>query len=77
MASISLDPIKTTLSPEDIRNIRLCLGLSQERFAQKVGCSFFSIHRYEKGLGAPSKVIQEKMVEIIKEIQKYREKQGI
>lgn len=42
------------MTPEAIRTIRKTLGLSQERFAQKLGVSFATVNRWEKGRAKPT-----------------------
>lgn len=42
------------MTPEAIRTIRKTLGLSQERFAQKLGVSFATVNRWEKGRSKPT-----------------------
>ncbi len=43
---------------EKVKNARKQLNLSQERFAAKLGMSFASINRWEKGHSKPSYLAQ-------------------
>jgi DNA-binding transcriptional regulator YiaG len=44
---------EAVLDQFEIRIIRAILGISQEKFAQRVGVSFATVNRWEKGLHAP------------------------
>ena len=41
-----------------IRALRKATGLSRAEFAQRLGCSRFSIYRWEQGIVPPSKLAQ-------------------
>ena len=41
-------------SPKEIRQLRVELGLTQERMAHKLGVSFATVNRWEKGRAAPT-----------------------
>ena len=41
-------------SPKEIRQLRVELGLTQERMAHKLGVSFATVNRWEKGRSAPT-----------------------
>lgn len=45
----------------DIKEIRLKLGLSQEALAHKIGVTFQTINRWERGLHKPSSLALEKI----------------
>lgn len=45
----------------DIKQIRLRLGLSQEALAHKIGVTFQTINRWERGLNKPSPLALEKI----------------
>ena len=40
--------------PDKVRAVRNQLGLSQEKFAAKLGVSFSTVNRWEKGHAMPS-----------------------
>lgn len=46
------------------REIRLRLGLSQERFAQRLGVSLQTVRRWESGLSRPLPIIAQKLLEL-------------
>ncbi|MGC9525895.1 MAG: helix-turn-helix domain-containing protein [Limnospira sp.] len=61
--------VRTTSDiPTLIRNLRQHLGLSQEKFAAKLGVSFQTVNRWERGRARPSQLamnaIQQKLAEI-------------
>ena len=41
------------MKPEDIRKLRKRLGLTQTQFAKRVGVSFATVNRWEKGKNEP------------------------
>ena len=45
----------------NIKELRLKLGLSQERFAQKLGVSLSSVTRWERGISKPSQLAQRRL----------------
>jgi len=47
-----------------VREIRDGLGLSREAFARKLGVSFFTVWRWEKGKSKPSH-IAEKLLKLV------------
>ncbi|MBI4336269.1 MAG: helix-turn-helix domain-containing protein [Chloroflexi bacterium] len=47
-----------------IKELRLRLGLSQERFARLLGVSLQSVHRWESGQGKPLPIIRLKLEEL-------------
>ncbi len=49
------------MSPETIKQLRLRLGLSQEKFAHKIGVTMGTIQRWEKGTHKPSELTMEKI----------------
>lgn len=46
-------PEEAFVDQYEVRIVRLTLGISQERFAQRLGVSFATVNRWEKGLHAP------------------------
>lgn len=51
----------------DVKTLRKRLGLSQERFAQKLGVSTMTIRRWESGNSKPSPLAQEKLAKFLVE----------
>lgn len=49
------------MNAQDIKKIRLLLGLSQERLARELGVSFCTVNRWEKGRTTPSPMAVEKL----------------
>ena len=48
----------------DIRNLRKTLGLSQEKFAAKLGVSFSTVNRWENGHGKPSPLAMKRIKDL-------------
>lgn len=57
--------------PEQIKEIRKRLSLSQEEFAKKLGVSFASVNRWENGQTKPSKLARKQIVSLMKHIDDY------
>ena len=53
MSSSSQNPQPPSSNPDRIREIRNRLGLTQERFAQRLGVSFVTVSRWERGKSKP------------------------
>lgn len=53
--------------PEKVKTVRYKLGLSQEKLAAKLGVSFSTINRWEKGHGKPSFLALDKFTTLCKE----------
>jgi DNA-binding transcriptional regulator YiaG len=49
-----------------IRNLRSKLGLTQERFAAKVGVTFSTVNRWESGKSKPSPLAMRQIEELMK-----------
>ncbi len=58
----------------EIKKLRKFLGWSQEKFAQRVGVSYPTLNRWEKGHFKPSKMAEAMLERFLKDI---REKKGI
>ena len=56
-----------------VRCLRNDLGLTQEKLAAKVGVSFPTINRWEKGKAVPSQLAMRRLEELREEIQSYQE----
>lgn len=52
------------MTPDRIRQIRAKYGLTQEKFAQKLGVAHLTIYRWENGRNTPMPVLREKLEEI-------------
>ena len=44
------------MKPEEIRDIRQGMGVSQEKFAQLLGTTVVSVNRWENGRAKPSRL---------------------
>jgi len=44
------------MMPQEIRALRLSMGLTQEDFAHVVGVTFASVNRWENGKATPSRL---------------------
>jgi len=55
------------MTPEEIQQIRLSMGVTQERFAALLGTTLTTVNRWENGRFKPSRLY-------IKEIQNLRKK---
>jgi putative transcriptional regulator len=51
-------------SPQEIKNLRLKLMMTQTEFAKLVGVSFLSINRYENGKSKSTFKVQRKLTEL-------------
>jgi putative transcriptional regulator len=58
------------MSPEQIKQIRTSLGMTQEAFAHYIGVSYPSINRWENGAYKPSRMAIDKIKSLIKEQKK-------
>jgi len=57
-------------SPQEIKNLRLKLMMTQTEFAKLVGVSFLSINRYENGKSKPTFKVQRKLTELRRKVEK-------
>lgn len=57
--------------PEEIKEIRKQLNLSQEEFAKKLGVSFTSVNRWENGQTKPSKLARRQILNLLEQIREY------
>lgn len=55
------------MTPKQILDLRIILGLTQEKFAQKLGVTLKSISNWENGHKAPSPLALEKLESLKKE----------
>ena len=53
-----------------VKEIREKLGLTQEKFASRLGISFVTVSRWEKGKSSPSPLAQEKLNRLENQINK-------
>ncbi len=53
-----------TMDSKDILKMRKDLGLTQEKFAQRLGVSWATINRWENGHFKPSQLAIEKIIKI-------------
>lgn len=56
------------MNAQEIKEIRVKMGVSQERFAQMIGVSFGTINRWERGSSKPSPLALEKIKSLTKPI---------
>jgi len=56
--------------PKIIRELRADLGLTQERFAGKIGVTFSTVNRWENGKGKPSPLAILRIEQLRKELEK-------
>ena len=54
--------------PEQIKEIRKQLNLSQEEFAKKLGVSFTSVNRWENDQTKPSKLARRQILNLLEQI---------
>ena len=52
--------------PRLIRELRERTGLTQEKFAAKIGVTFPTINRWENGRAKPSPLAMQKIVELLR-----------
>ena len=55
-------------TPEEIKNIRLRMMMTQTEFVELLGISFASVNRYENGKSSPTFKVQRKLAEIKKRV---------
>jgi len=49
---------------EMVRELRATLGLTQERFAARIGVTFSTVNRWENGKGTPSPLAMKQIEEL-------------
>lgn len=54
------------MNAQEIKDIRIKLGVSQERFAHMIGVSFGTVSRWERGGAKPSHLALEKIKSLLK-----------
>lgn len=54
------------IAPERIRGIRKRMGLTQTEFAKKVGVSYATVNRWERGHTKPYRIAYLRLLEIEK-----------
>lgn len=54
---------------QSAKALRANLGLTQERFAAKVGVTVSTVNRWENGKGTPSPLAQHRIEELWQEVQ--------
>ena len=52
------------MTPEEIKEIRTSLGISQEKFASLLGSTVTTINRWENGKTVPSRLYIKELTEI-------------
>lgn len=57
------------LSPEDIKNLRLSLGWTQQHFAEMLGTALSSVSKWENGKSEPLPVYQKKLKDLQRKAQ--------
>ncbi len=63
-----MNPTKKTRTNKQIAQLRKKLGLTQERFANLLGCTVGSVNRWEKGKTKPSPLSVLSMNNILKNL---------
>lgn len=61
------------LAARMVRDVRMRLGLTQEKFASKLGVSFPTVSRWENGRSAPSPLAFRQLEEVVKELEEAGE----
>jgi len=56
------------MNASEILAIRKKMGLSQEDFAAKIGVSFMTVSRWERGISNPLRLAENKLAEIAREL---------
>ena len=54
------------MNANQIKELRKKLGLSQERFAQRIQVSLLTVRRWESGKFKPSPLANEKLIKLLK-----------
>ena len=55
------------MTAQEIKELRIRLGLTQEQFAQKVGVSFATLNKWERGKTKPSPLALKVLVKLAKQ----------
>lgn len=55
------------MTPQELRSLRLALGWSQSRLAQELGCSRYTISKWERGVLRPIPKLVEKYLALLTE----------
>lgn len=58
------------MKPRKIKRLRLKLGLTQEKFASKLGVTFVTVNRWEAGKAMPSSLALRQLTELRKNNEK-------
>ena len=61
--------------PKSIRKLRASLGLTQERFAARLGVTFSTVNRWENGRGTPSPLACQRIEELREQVAKTKKLQ--
>lgn len=67
-------PSGISMQEINVKELRLRLGLTQERLAQKLGVSLISVHNWERGTRRPSPLAQEALLRWAKQAERERRK---
>jgi len=52
------------LNQDEIKALRLKLGLSREQFAVRIGCSYRTIYKWETGRAVPSPLANDRLKKV-------------
>ena len=61
------------MTPQEIRDIRVALGRSQNEFAKIIGATELSVHRWEAGKTSPLPAFAEKLTKLQEWVTRQRE----
>ena len=50
-----------TMNKDEIKALRVSMGLTQKQFAEKLIVSLFTVYRWEKGISKPNPIYQKKL----------------
>jgi transcriptional regulator with XRE-family HTH domain len=59
---------------ELIRKLRICTGLTQEKFAASLGVTYSTANRWENGHARPSPLAMQKIETLLQELDDQRQK---
>ena len=66
-----------TMTGSDLRAWRLAHHLTLEQFAHKIGCSWATASRWERGISAPHPFMMKRLIAVVKQIEAKEDKSNV
>jgi DNA-binding transcriptional regulator YiaG len=64
------------MKPQEIKDLRAKLKLSQRGLAEKIGCTLGSVEHYEQGYRKPSAIFEEQLQKLAKKAARVDKKEA-